>query len=124
VKRAAIVAILGLLLSAAFAGAADVAPKVKKTCVDRYKDDHCVIRPGRWGAGAHAEVRSLKWHHWGHKKTVGGGRIHYSPGGDGGKGKVKLSHRKSCSNAWARYTKIKIIFVDRPAYNSGYRSGC
>ena len=76
--------------------------------MDRYNDGRCKVKPGRWGAGAHAEVRSLNWKHWGSKHAVGKGRIHYSPGGD----------------AQDRYTKIKIVFVDMPAYSSSYRSGC
>jgi hypothetical protein len=124
VKRVAIVAMLGLLLTLAGAAAAD-APKVaKKACVDRYDNGRCAFKPDRWGAGAHAEVRSLKWSDWGHKNAIGRGRIHYSPGGDGGPGKVKLSHLKGCGSARAHYTKIKIIFVDRSAYSYGYHTGC
>lgn len=77
-----------------------------------------------WGAGAHAEVRSLNWRHWGNKHAVGKGRIHYTPGGDGGPGVVKLSKRRKCGSARDQYTKIKIIFVDMPAYSSTYRSDC
>lgn len=95
-----------------------------KPCVDRYGDGRCKVKPGRWGAGAHAEVRSLDWKHWGNKHAVGKGRIHYAPGGDGGPGVIKLSKRRKCGDAQDRYTKIKIVFVDMPSYSYGYRSGC
>ena len=95
-----------------------------KTCVDRYDDGHCKVKPTSWGAGAHAEVRSLKWKHWGNRKTVGRGRIHYSPGGDGGPGIVKLRHLRACGNGPSQYTWIKIIFVDMPAYTYRYETSC
>ena len=94
-----------------------------RVCVDRYGDGHCLVKPNYWGAGAHASVNSIRWSHWGHRSTVGHGRIVYHPGGDGGPGLVKLSHLRRCGRG-RHYTKVKVIFVDRPSYSGGYHVGC
>jgi hypothetical protein len=121
-KRMVAVVALGLGIALLAAPGSSVAER-GRTCVNRYGYGNCVSRPHYWGAGAHASVNAIRWSHWGRARAVGHGRIKYHPGGDGGPGIVKLSGLRRCGSAHA-YTRVKIIFVDRPSYSGGYGVGC